>query len=183
MNVYETCPSFVGNRLTLRPVRQEDAEALLRVYSDEKAWPCFNADNCTSDFHYKTLQQMQDCIAMWLWSYEQGHFVRWSICLAKNPIGTVELFRRPSDDAFDGAAVLRIDLSSHFEIGEILTEILNLLLPVSLELFGCQRMITKVPPFASERMVALANKGFVPTGEPLIGHGGRCYGDYWLLEA
>ncbi|MBQ8202611.1 MAG: GNAT family N-acetyltransferase [Clostridia bacterium] len=184
MNVYENCPHFIGPRLTLRPVRDSDAQALLAVYSDPQAQPYFNADNCTCDFRYTTLEQMQDCIAMWRWSYAQGHFVRWTICSEKLPIGTVELFRRTSEqDIYDNCALLRIDLRSIFEMEEIVFELLELLVPRAMELFGCTCMATKVPPFAAERMLALARKGFVPSDAPLIGHGGSFYGDYWLLRA
>lgn len=180
MNIYESCPTFIGPRLTLRPVREEDAPGLLAVYSDEKAQPFFNADNCTSNFCYTTIQEMLECIAMWKWSYEHGWFVRWTVCAGPMPIGTVELFRRPSQDAYDGCALLRLDLSSRFELEEVIFEILDMLLPEALSLFGCDFMATKVPRTASERMLALARKGFRPCDEPLIGHDGTMYGDYWI---
>lgn len=182
MNVYEYCPSFAGNRVALRPVRESDAEGLLEVYSDPKSQRLFNSDNCTGDFCYTTLQQMQDCIAMWRWSYAQGHFVRWTVTLAKHPIGTVELFHRDADDYFTDCGLLRIDLKSEFEIEEIIYEILTLLIPEAFEMFHCSCMATKVPRMAAERMLALAGKGFTPTDEPVIGHRGELYGDYWILR-
>lgn len=182
MNVYETCPSFVGPHVTLRLVEEDDAQALLHVYSDPKSQPFFNADNCTSNFRYTTLQQMQDCIAMWRWSYAQGHFVRWAVTMAKYPVGTVELFHRDADDYFTDCGLLRIDLKSECEFEEMVFELLDLLLPVAFELFHCSMIATKVPRTAGERMLALARKGFVPTDEPVIGHQGELFGDYWVLH-
>ena len=34
MNVYESCPTFITPRFTLRLIRREDAPGLLPVYSD-----------------------------------------------------------------------------------------------------------------------------------------------------
>ena len=76
MTVYQSCPTFITQRFVLRLVRKEDAPGLLKVYSDRQAQHYFNSDNCTSDFRYSTLKEMQQCIDMWLWSYQQGHFVR-----------------------------------------------------------------------------------------------------------
>ncbi len=60
-NPYEKCPSFENEQYLLRLVEASDAPDLLSVYSDEKAVPLFNSDNCHGDdFHYTTLQRMQD---------------------------------------------------------------------------------------------------------------------------
>ena len=52
-NPYEKCPVYENENYLLRMVRKEDKEDLLKVYSDEKAVPFFNSDNCGGDdFHY-----------------------------------------------------------------------------------------------------------------------------------
>ena len=102
MNIYEHCPVITTEHLTLRLVRREDAGGLLKVYSDVRARPFFNADNCTSDFCYDRLSEMVACVNMWMWSYENGYFVRWTILHGEAPVGTVEMFRR--DDGEDGRA-------------------------------------------------------------------------------
>ena len=86
IDVYKTCPSFITQRFSLRLVSKGDAPGLLKVYSDKVAQPYFNADNCTSDFRYATLREMQQCVDMWLWSYQQRHFVRWTITHGKKII-------------------------------------------------------------------------------------------------
>ena len=54
-NPYEKCPVYENENYLLRMVRKEDKEDLLKVYSDEKAVPFFNSDNCGGDdFHYGT---------------------------------------------------------------------------------------------------------------------------------
>lgn len=45
-NTYELCPTFKSVSFTPRLISLEDADALLKVYSDEKAVPLFNSDNC-----------------------------------------------------------------------------------------------------------------------------------------
>ena len=59
MNIYQTCPEYQTETFRLRLVRPEDAEALLDCYSDPDVVSRANADNCTSDFYYTTLEQME----------------------------------------------------------------------------------------------------------------------------
>ena len=93
-NVYEKCPVYQEEVVTLRQTAPEDAEELLRCYSDEKAVPFFNADNCFSDFHYTTLEQVQGVIARWNDAYQRKLWVRWTIIgnNSKEKVGTVEMF-------------------------------------------------------------------------------------------
>lgn len=179
MNVYKECPTFTTPRFTLRLVRMEDAPALLRVYSDKQAQSCFNADNCTSDFRYATLAEMEDCIRMWRWSYDNGCFVRWSILRLDNPIGTVEMFRRDAGEDGLGEGVLRIDVGSQHEYTDVFDELLQALLPALHEQFGCARILTKAMPAMMRRRLALVLHGFVPSKRPLIGENGVEYGNYW----
>lgn len=77
MNPYETCPVFENENYLLRLITPADAEDLLQVYSDEKAVPYFNSDNCNGDdFHYTTLKRMQEAVQFWEFSYQHGYFVR-----------------------------------------------------------------------------------------------------------
>ena len=179
MNVYRDCPTFVTPRFTLRLVRMEDAPALLRVYSDKLAQPCFNADNCTSDFRYASLAEMEDCIRMWLWNYENGCFVRWTILRLDVPVGTVEMFRRDAGKDGQGEGVLRIDVSRQFEFTDVFDELLHVLLPALHEHFGCARILTKAMPHMMQRRLALVLHGFFPSKAPLRGDDGIEYGNYW----
>ncbi len=77
MNPYEKCPEFENENFLLRMVHAEDLEDLLKVYSDKKAVPFFNSDNCHGDtFYYDTKEKMKKAIDFWFYSYEQKYFVR-----------------------------------------------------------------------------------------------------------
>ncbi len=45
-NVYQSCPVLENERFMLRLLEEKDAKELLRVYSDKRALPFFNSDNC-----------------------------------------------------------------------------------------------------------------------------------------
>ena len=164
MNVYESCPVFTTPNFTLRLIRPEDAAPLLHVYSDPAAQDCFNADNCTSDFRYSTLQEMSACVAMWMCSYLQGDFVRWTVLLHDLPVGTVEMFRR--DEENNGTGVLRLDLLSCLETADVIVELLGTLLPAMHQLFGCECILTKSTPAMIQRNAALMGLGFWPHTQP-----------------
>lgn len=179
VSVYDSCPVYITHRFTLRLVRREDAEGLLKVYSDKQAQAYFNSDNCTSDFRYATLKEMQACVDMWIRSYEQREFVRWTILHDGKPVGTVEMFRRDDGDHGEGLGVMRIDLMARYEFPDVFDEILKTMLPELHEHFDCQRILTKALPYMERRRVSLILHGFVPCKKPLIGHNGIEYGHYW----
>lgn len=184
-NPYEKCPEYENENYMLRMVSKEDTEDLLKVYSDEKAVPFFNSDNCGGDdFHYTTESRMEQAIEYWLWEYHRQGFVRWTIVskTAGEAIGTIELFNRKADDYFNNSGLLRLDLRSDYEQEEKIFEILSLILPSVFELFQCQKIAAKIPPFASERKLALSRLGFAASEEKLIGHDKKIYTDYYVLQ-
>ena len=62
-NPYETCPIFENESYLIRMIDESDAPDLLLVYSDEKAVPFFNSDNCGGDDFYMTrLEYVQGAI-------------------------------------------------------------------------------------------------------------------------
>lgn len=183
---YEKCPIYENENYLLRLVEATDGPDLLRVYSDEKAVPCFNSDNCNGDdFHYTTLERMQAAIGFWLQAYRDKAFVRWAI-VDKGPaqaVGTIELFNRRARDYFNDCGLLRLDLRSDYERADRIEEILSLIVPPGFELFGCRMMATKIPAFASERIAAAGRLGFTASGERLRGgEDGREYGNYFVLS-
>ena len=98
---YDKCPILENDNYMLRLVEAVDAPDLLRVYSDEKAVPFFNGDNCNGDdFHYTTLERVQSAIEFWLRAYMGRGFVRWAIVdrHTGEAIGTIELFNRRALD-------------------------------------------------------------------------------------
>jgi len=182
MGVYEVCPVLKSQRFTLRLVEMADAAGLLEVYSDEKAVPLFNGDNCNGDdFHYTTLARMEQAIDFWMKSYyEWKCFVRWTVLAGEEPIGTVELFHRGAADAFNHHGLLRLDLRSDWETLPALTELLDLLHRHAYELFDCAILATKATACATVRRAALKACGYMPSESVIIGHDGTEYGDYWV---
>ncbi len=178
MNLYQDCPEVKNERFLLRLAGEQDCEDLLKVYSDGKAVPLFNSDNCNGDdFYYTTLERMRQAMAFWTWSYSNGWFARLSIVdmPAGCAVGTVELCYRDSEDT----GVLRLDLRSDYEKEADISEILALVVEPAYDWIGCSRLITKAKPIAGERIKVLTAFGFTPADAPLIGHDGRAYGDYF----
>lgn len=186
MNIYKKCPTIENSNFLLRMVTKEDCEDLLEVYSDKKALPFFNSDNCNGDnFYYTTKERMMEAIDFWLLSYENGWFVRLAITdkLLSKVIGTIELCLRVSEDAFDHMGILRVDVRSEYEKEEILFEIFSLITPQIEELIGCKGVITKAPIYAIDRIEAVKRVGFEKSEELLIGgHNGYAYDGYWVRK-
>ena len=111
MKVYEQCPQLESERFFLRLVEEKDGSDLLDVYGDKNALPFFNSDNCHGDnFYYPTEEKMLNAIRFWLSSYRERWFIRWAIVdkATRKAIGTIEMFHRESDDAFNHSGVLRL---------------------------------------------------------------------------
>lgn len=185
-NVYENCPKFENDNYLLRYVDKSDANDLLEVYSDKNALPFFNSDNCDGDnFYYPTKERMEQAIDFWMKSYETKWFVRWTIIdkSTSKAIGTIEMFHRTADDDFDGMGVLRLDVKSGYEKEEILIEILGLIIPPSFDMFDCNKIITKVPIYAIERLSAVQNYGFIKSASLMIGTNDHyAYNGYWVIQ-
>lgn len=82
----------------------------MKVYSDKKALPFFNSDNCgEDDFYYTTEERMEQAINYWLYEYDREGFVRWAIVSKETDevIGTIELFHRDAEDYFTDCGLLR----------------------------------------------------------------------------
>lgn len=184
-DVYKKCPLFEDEKYLLRFVSIDDCLDLLKVYSDKKAVPFFNSDNCGGDnFYYTTEKRMQEAINYWLWEYDRKGFVRWSIVSKDKDeaIGTIELFHRKAHDFFTNCGLLRLDLRSDYEIQAEIENILSLIIPYTYDLFQCDKIATKAIPDARERINALENLNFSPSNEKLIGHDGTEYDFYYVLK-
>ncbi len=180
---YMTCPAFESENYLLRLVEPTDVADLLLVYSDEKAVPYFNGDNCHGDdFHYTTSERMQGAVDFWTQAYREKWFVRWTIVDKKTQkaVGTIELFNRQSEDYFNDCGLLRLDLRSDYEKAESIYEILSLIVPPAYELFHCQMIATKAVPSATQRREALEKLGFSAAKEALVGDDGTRYTDYYV---
>lgn len=183
-DVYTHCPTVESPHFRIRPLSMDDCADLLKVYSDPAAVPFFNSDNCSGDdFHYTTEERMRQAIDFWFMEYRRRGFIRWSI-LDKGSgevIGTIELFRRESEDFFTDCGLLRLDLRSDCETEADISDILTVLVPAAFDWFECSMIATKAIPAARERRCALTAIGFVPSPEKLIGHDGTEYEDYFVL--
>lgn len=178
-DIYKECPIYTTDKVTLRLTSLEDVKELLKCYSDEKAVPLFNSDNCHGDnFYYTTLERVEEAIKFWQFSYENRYFVRLTIILnsTKEKIGTIEIFKRQADDEFNGFGVLRIDLQSKYEKKQYIDEILDIANEYFYEAFDVNFIITKAIPEAVERIASLKSKGYTPVDKKVM-----LYDDYFVV--
>ena len=185
MNVYKNCPRVENQKFILRLVEDGDIDDLLKVYSDEKAVPLFNSDNCHGDdFYYTTKERMKQALEFWKQAYKNGWFVRWAIIDKRTSaaVGTIEEFHRDAEDFFTDCGLLRLDLRSDYEKSDEIESILSLIVNRSFDLFGCTMIATKAIPAANERRKALKALSFKETEEKLIGFDGTKYGSYFFLK-
>lgn len=158
-NPYEKCPAYETESFRLRLVTMGDAEDLLKCYSDPAAVALMNADYCTSDFHYGTVEEMRERIRFWLEEYARGAFARLSILDRRTgeAVGTVEFFGGEY-------GVLRIDLRAEYERKPCISELLGLAGGRLRTDFGAKRVLVKAIPKAAERLAALKEHGYKPDG-------------------
>ena len=163
-NVYEVCPVYWTDVVTLKQTIFEDAGELLKCYADKKAVLFFNADNCPDNFYYTTLEQMQNEINFWCDSYQRKEFVRWTVILndTSEKVGTIEMFNRGTMVGIDSFGILRIDLWSNYENKQIIQNILEIANRRFYEDFSVKCILTKAIPEAIERIYSLTQMGYTP---------------------
>lgn len=170
-NVYEVCPTYKNDCITLRQTNLSDIEELLECYSDKKSVPFFNSDNCHGDdFYYTSAERMKQAIEFWNYSYRNRYFVRWTIILnsTNEIIGTIEMFHRIAEDDFNHYGVLRIDLKSKYENQKVIDAILEIVNQSFYSLFDVKSILTKGFPAAKERIASLKKKGYTPLGKQFM---------------
>lgn len=176
-SIYEKCPTYTKELITLRKIMKEDLEELLKCYSDKKAVPLFNSDNCHGDnFYYPTMEKMRQAIDFWEQSYNNGYFVRWTVILnsTNEKIGTIEMFHRIASDEFNHYGILRIDLQSKYEIEPIIENILSVANEFFYKAFDVKAILTKAIPTANERICALNKMGYKTINKKFM-----IYDDYY----
>jgi [ribosomal protein S5]-alanine N-acetyltransferase len=177
-DIYEECPMYKKKLITLRQTNMEDAQELLKCYSDEKSVPFFNSDNCHGDdFHYTTMERMEQAISFWDFSYKNKYFVRWTVILndTKVKVGTIEMFHRVADDEFNHYGILRIDLQSDYEVQAVIDDILEIVNENFYKAFDVEAILTKAIPDSSERIISLVQKGYQPINRKFM-----IYDDYFV---
>lgn len=180
-DVYEECPIYKKELITLRKIKNEDAQELLKCYSDERAVPFFNSDNCDGDdFHYTTVERMNQAIDFWESSYKNRQFVRWTVILNSTgeKIGSVEMFHRTASDEFNDYGLLRIDLKSEYETKPVIENILAVSNEFFYSAFDVKSILTKGFKGSKERICALKNMGYEPINKKFM-----IYDDYYCRKS
>lgn len=184
MSIYDNCPIWENDRFRLEFISLEHCTDLLKVYSDIRAVPFFNSDNCGGDtFYYSSYEKMADAINYWLWEYSRKGFVRMSVIdkFTQECVGTIEMFVRYSDDYFNETLLLRLDLRSDYESQTVICTLISLVSDNCFDYFDCKSISTKAIPVANERISALLKCGFLHSSELLYGHDGTPYSDYYIF--
>ncbi len=155
INIYANCPVYETKSFLFRLIRLEDAEALLKCYSDKATVSKMNSDYCTSDFWYTTKEEMEQCIKFWLDEYEKQYYVRFAVIpkSENQAVGTVEIFGGE-------AGVLRIDLAKEYETESSIIEIIKLAIHTFSKDFGIESIKIKTAN-TPERIKWLEALGFV----------------------
>jgi len=154
-NPYKNCPVYETTHFLIRLIRLEDAEDLVKCYSDSKSQELFNADNCTGDFCINTADGMTVCINAWIQAYEQEEYIRFAITdkSTSEAVGTIEMFGGDT-------GVLRIDIASAYEESSWLEEIIDVCVTKFYDLFDVNNIATKAIPKAENRIKVLLKAGF-----------------------
>ena len=177
-DIYKECPIYATEVLTLRLTSLDDVGELLNCYSDIKAVPLFNSDNCHGDyFHYTTIERMKEAAYFWKYSYERRYFVRLTVILNKTreKIGTIEMFKREAEDEFNHFGVLRIDLQNKYEKKQYIDEILLIANQNFYKAFEVDSILTKAISNATERISSLKSSGYVSINRKFM-----IYDDYFI---
>lgn len=160
---------LAAGRFSLRRVKEEDAQALLTCYADPRAWPFFNADNCSGHFMFETLDVMERSIRIWVMCHDTRQFVRYTLLDAGIPFGTVEFCpRRDLHPVYGRVSIVRVDVDPAHEETEPIHDILGCVIRDMMPAFRVDALITKAVPQAGERIDALVRAGFVHTEDPLL---------------
>lgn len=163
--IYEKCPIFKNELVTLRLTNEEDTLNLLKCYSDAKAVTFFNADNCMGDtFYYTTEERMKEAVDFWSFSYETRQFVRMTIIMnhTKEIIGTIEMFNRGAAPFYGVHGVLRLDVMSKYETEDVLSAVIQLANQHFYQEFGVEWIVTKAIVPATTRREVLNELGYIP---------------------
>lgn len=179
-DIYEECPIYKTKLITLRQTNAEDVEELLKCYSDEKAVPFFNSDNCHGDdFHYTTIERMKQAIDFWKFSYINKYFVRWTVIInaTNKKVGTIEMFHRVADDEYNHYGLLRIDLKSNCETQSIFDDIMEIVNKNFYKTFDVKAILTKAIPDATVRCTSLVQNGYQPLNRKFM-----VYDNYFINE-
>ena len=181
VNPYKECPIYETKHFIFRLVEVEDAEDLLRCYSDPKSIPIFNSDNCTNSFVYNSIEEMRDAINFWIREYKKEYYVRFCIRdkMLDKGIGTIEIFAKEDNYSnFGKVGIFRLDLESSYEQAEYLEEILDIIDTKFCSDFGIESIMTKAVPLAKSRIILLKDNSYFKLEDTNI----ISYSDYYIKK-
>ena len=179
---YTEATPLASDRFTLRPMKPDDAEALLACYADPRAWPFFNDDNCSGHFMFKTRKEMGEAIRIWIICQETRAFMRYTLLDNGVPFGTVEFCPRNELHPVHGrVSIVRVDVDPAHEQADDLYDLLKCTIRQMMPAFRVDALITKAVPQAVERIAALKAWGFRPTEDQQLTRGFPHY-HLWLPQ-
>lgn len=150
---------YQTNSFILRPVMREDAADLIDCYSTRATSNRSNADNCTSDFYFESLNDLDNYIAEWIDAYNDKRFVRFAV-IAKSDskaVGTLEIFG-------GDIGVLRIDLEPAYDLTDYTEELIKLCAAELIGDAGVRSLKVKTAN-TPDRVPILTKYGFTPDNE------------------
>ena len=156
---YDVCPEYQSAHFCLRLVTMDDAAGLLECYKNASISVQANAHNCTFGYGSQTLDEMRECVKLWLDAYKGRGFIRFAIIsgVEENPVGTVEIFGSAPGDF----SILRIDIEGSYEEKLPLDELIKIADSFFSDI-GCAAIATRAVPEAKGRLDALRLNGYKP---------------------
>ena len=153
---------YESDNFIIRLVNEDDASGLLKCYSDINARPFFNSDKCTSDFYFNTLDEINNCIKMWIGCYKRQEFIRFAIVakLTMTAVGTIEMFGNIGAYKVK-RGILRVDICSEYENEAYLSEIVGLCVENFYDAFDVDFILIKAISQAINRISSLKSFGFI----------------------
>ncbi|WP_337262666.1 MULTISPECIES: GNAT family N-acetyltransferase [unclassified Serratia (in: enterobacteria)] len=166
-NPYKECPTYETSNFIIRLISENDAEGLLKCYSDVNSRSLFNSDRCMGGFNFNTIEEMKDAIIGWLDCYEREEFIRYSIVNRDTglAVGTIEMFATVNDYKVS-SGILRLDISSEYETEMYLTEVFAVCSKHFFDTFSVEEIVTKAIPVAEVRINSLLELGFTKYESP-----------------
>ncbi len=158
---YINCPTLETDIFIYRLVEKNDADDLIKCYSDSKSQELFNSINCSTNFSFNTLDELRKYIDYWLLDYSQQAYVRFAIMdkSTKVVVGTIEMFGMIGQYKVE-RGILRLDLISTYENKAALDEIINMCVENFYLLFDVKEIATRAVPQAAIRIETLLKHNF-----------------------
>lgn len=181
--VYDFCPKLDSEHFKYQYVTSFDVDGMVRLYSDEKTVKLCNFDNINENcFEFYDKAAVIRLVRFWQNHFRTREFLRYTVIDIKSdePVGSLEMFRRMTDDEYLYCCMLRIDLLSKYEHANYIEEILSTIMEPMLLVFDCYKMATKILPRSKARKLAIERLDFDMTPKKLIGIDGEEYDNYYM---